>query len=164
MKNFLQDLVREIRPDANKIKLCVDQLDLNLLKYLFIFNLNYNLNLMENPQTPIESGGNNTINDGKNIAIIAYLTIIGLIIAFVLNNEKRNDFATYHIRQSLGIFLTLFVSGILSYIPFIGWIISVAAFFLMIILWIIGIINAANGNKKPVPLLGEYYNNLFAGI
>lgn len=134
------------------------------MKYLFIFNLNYNLNLMENPQTPIESGGNNTINDGKNIAIIAYLTIIGLIIAFVLNNEKRNDFATYHIRQSLGIFLTLFVSGILSYIPFIGWIISVAAFFLMIILWIIGIINAANGNKKPVPLLGEYYNNLFAGI
>jgi len=136
----------------------------NLLKYLFIFNLNYNLNLMENPQTPIESGGNNIINDGKNIAIIAYLTIIGLIIAFVLNNEKRNDFATYHIRQSLGIFLTLFVSGVMSYIPFIGWIISAITALLMIILWIIGIINAANGNKKPVPLLGEYYNNLFAGI
>ncbi len=119
---------------------------------------------MENPQTPIESGGNNIINDGKNIAIIAYLTIIGLIIAFVLNNEKRNDFATYHIRQSLGIFLTLFVSGVISYIPFIGWIISAVTALLMIILWIIGIINAANGNKKPVPLLGEYYNNLFAGI
>lgn len=41
-------------------------------------------------------------NDGRNIAIIAYLTLIGLIIAYVLNNEKRNDFASYHIRQSLG--------------------------------------------------------------
>ncbi len=119
---------------------------------------------MENPHSPIDNGGSNIVNDGKNIAIIAYLTIIGLIIAFVLNNEKRNDFATYHIRQSLGIFLTLFVIGIVNYIPYIGWIISSIGALLCIILWIIGIINAANGNKKPVPILGEQYNSLFSGI
>lgn len=119
---------------------------------------------MENSHTPIENGDNGSINDGKNIAIIAYLTIIGLIIAFVLNNEKRNDFATFHIRQSLGIFLTLFVAGLFRYIPFIGWVLSLVVVIAMAILWIIGIINAANGNKKPVPFLGEYYNNLFSGI
>jgi len=119
---------------------------------------------MENSQSPIDNGGNNVVNDGKNIAIIAYLTIIGLIIAFVLNNEKRNEFATYHIRQSLGIFLTLFIGGILRYIPLIGWILAPIVVLVMIVLWIIGIINAANGNKKPVPILGEYYNSLFAGI
>ena len=119
---------------------------------------------MENPQTPIESGGNNVVNDGKNIAIIAYLTIIGLIIAFVLNNEKRNDFATFHIRQSLGIFLTFFIGGVLRYIPFIGWILSIVILILVVVLWIVGIINAANGNKKTVPVLGEYYNSLFAGL
>ncbi|VTP88488.1 DUF4870 domain-containing protein [Sphingobacterium daejeonense] len=119
---------------------------------------------MENPQTPLENGGSNSVNDGKNIAIIAYLTIIGLIIAFVLNNEKRNDFATYHIRQSLGIFLTLFVGGILRYIPLIGWLLSIVVVILMVVLWIVGVINAANGNKKPVPILGEYYKQFIFRI
>jgi uncharacterized membrane protein len=34
----------------------------------------------------------------------------------------------------------------------------------MVVLWIVGVINAANGNKKPVPILGEYYNSLFSGL
>lgn len=141
-----------------------EKLIIEIWIFYFIFNINSNLNIMENPQSPIESGGNNVVNDGKNIAIIAYLTIIGLIIAFVLNNEKRNDYATFHIRQSLGIFLTFFIGGIIRYIPFIGWILSIVILILVVVLWIVGIINAANGNKKPVPLLGEYYNNLFAGL
>ena len=37
----------------------------------------------------------------KSIAIIAYLTLIGLIVAFVMNNDKKQPFAAYHIRQSL---------------------------------------------------------------
>jgi len=31
----------------------------------------------------------NITSEGKTIAIIAYITIIGLIIAFVMNDEKR---------------------------------------------------------------------------
>ena len=46
------------------------------------------------------------INEGKNIAIIAYITIIGLIIAYVMNNDKKDAFATYHIKQSLGLAAT----------------------------------------------------------
>jgi len=30
------------------------------------------------------------ISEGKTIAIIAYITIIGLIIAFVMNNDKKD--------------------------------------------------------------------------
>lgn len=29
------------------------------------------------------------IKEGKNIAIISYITIVGLIIAFVMNNDKK---------------------------------------------------------------------------
>ncbi|MVZ61722.1 hypothetical protein GQF63_06805 [Sphingobacterium humi] len=112
---------------------------------------------MENPPQ-------NSINDGKNIAIIAYLTIIGLIIAFVLNNEKKNDFASFHIRQSLGIMLMMFAVSIVSYLPYIGGIIAIAGFIFGVILWIMGIMNAVNGNKKPVPVVGERFSELFAGI
>ncbi len=31
--------------------------------------------------------------DGKQIGMIAYLTVIGLIIAFVMNSEKKSEFA-----------------------------------------------------------------------
>ena len=41
--------------------------------------------------------------DPKTIAIIAYLTVIGLVVAFVLNNEKKDEFAAFHIKQSLGL-------------------------------------------------------------
>lgn len=103
-------------------------------------------------------------NDGRNIAIIAYLTLIGLIIAYVLNNEKRNDFASYHIRQSLGIFISIFVLSAFNYIPLIGWAIASIGVLAMVILWVLGVVNAANGIKKPVPVLGEYFQELFASV
>ena len=58
---------------------------------------------------------NDTISgeiSGKTIAIIAYLTLIGLIIAYLLNNSHRDGFANFHIRQSLGLALTCRALGI----------------------------------------------------
>ena len=51
---------------------------------------------------------NQTVEEGKTMAIISYVTIIGLIIAFVSNNSKPNEFTSFHIRQSLGIFQDIF--------------------------------------------------------
>ena len=95
--------------------------------------------------------------EGKNMAIIAYLTIIGLIIAFVMNNEKHNPFAKYHIKQSLGLVITGFLLGVIGLIPILGWIINIIGFVLLFILWIIGLVNAINREQKPIPLLGKHY-------
>ena len=97
------------------------------------------------------------VNEGKNIAITAYFTIIGLIIAFVMNNEKKNTFANYHIKQSLGLALTGFALGMIGMIPILGWIVSFFGIFVIMFMWIMGLINAINGIEKPVPLLGEKY-------
>ena len=53
----------------------------------------------------------NEIEQGKQTAIVSYLTIIGTIIAIFMNNETKNPFASFHIRQALGIFLTFFLLG-----------------------------------------------------
>ena len=105
-----------------------------------------------------------TIEEGKTTAIVAYLTIIGLIIAFVLNNEKNNEFAKFHIRQSLGIMLTGLALGMIGIIPILGWIISIAGFIFVVFLWISGLLNALNGKESAVPVMGEYYKKWFAGI
>lgn len=98
-----------------------------------------------------------TASEGKTIAIIAYLTIIGLVIAFIMNNEKQDLFAKYHIKQSLGLGLTGLALGIIGLIPILGWLINILGFIVLFILWIVGLINAVNGERKPVPVLGKKY-------
>jgi hypothetical protein len=41
---------------------------------------------------------NQTVNEGKTAAIIAYITIFGTIIAYILNAGKKNSFTSFHIR------------------------------------------------------------------
>ena len=103
-------------------------------------------------------------NEGKNIAIIAYITIIGLIIAFVMNNEKKDSFATYHIKQSLGLALTGLSLGVIGMIPILGWIINIVGIFVLLYMWILGLMNAINGKENSVPFLGEKYKEWFKNI
>jgi uncharacterized membrane protein len=99
----------------------------------------------------------NVNNEGKNIAIIAYITVIGLIIAFVMNNEKKEPFASFHIKQSLGLALTGLALGAIGMIPILGWIINILGIFVLLYMWVIGIMNAINGKENVVPLLGNKY-------
>ncbi|WP_417861478.1 DUF4870 domain-containing protein [Winogradskyella sediminis] len=106
----------------------------------------------------------NSLEEGKTIALIAYLTIVGLIIAFVMNNEKKNSFASYHIRQSLGLGVTGLALSIINIIPILGWIISILGSILLIVLWVIGLMGAINGQEKPVPILGEKFQEWFKSL
>lgn len=105
---------------------------------------------------------NTTVTEGKTIAIISYLWIIGLIIAFVMNSTKKNSFASFHIRQMVG----LIVLGLVSYIAsryingYLGWAIDIFA----LVLWVIGFIGAIQGEEKKVPLLGDQFQEWFKGI
>lgn len=103
-------------------------------------------------------------SDGKNIAIIAYITLIGLIIAFVMNNDKKNDFAKYHIMQSLGLAVTGLALGIVGMIPILGWIINILGIFVLLYMWVIGLMNAINGKEKEVPFLGKNFKIWFKNI
>jgi uncharacterized membrane protein len=104
------------------------------------------------------------VAEGKTMAIVAYITLIGLIVAFVLNIEKKNSFANYHIRQSLGLGLTGLVLGMVNIIPLLGQLVSIIGFFILLVMWISGLMSALNGKEKPVFLLGEKYQEWFKGI
>lgn len=106
----------------------------------------------------------NQINEGKTAAILAYITIIGWIAAFVMNNEKKNPYASYHLRQGLGIFLTGFIFSFVNIIPLLGQVVFLVGIIGLFILWITGLMNALNGKEKPVLLLGEKYNQWFSSI
>ena len=99
-------------------------------------------------------------SNAQLIAVISYLAFIGWIIAFVLYQNDKSDLAIYHLRQSLGINILGLLGWWLFWIPFVGWLAGIFFF----VLWIMGIISALQGETKPVPLIGDFIQDLFKGI
>ncbi len=114
-------------------------------------------------------------SNGKTAGIVSYFTIVGWLIAyFALYQNNKTSLASYQMRQTLlfhivslvltyglglvlgGIWLS---TGIFSFFYFIN-LLRLALF----ILWIIGLIGAINGEKKPIPLMGEPAQNMFPSI
>ena len=101
--------------------------------------------------------------EGKPAAIVAYITIIGTIIAYFMNNDTKNPFATFHIRQALGIHIIFYLFGILvSW--FDSWFISSAFYIFVLVLWGYGIIGAIQGEQNEVPFLGNKFQEWFNTI
>lgn len=82
--------------------------------------------------------------DTKTTGIVAYITWIGLLIAFCTGDKEG---AKFHLNQALVIFLF----GLLSAVPCIGQIWGI----FIIVCWIMGLIAAINEEEKPVPLIGN---------
>ncbi len=118
---------------------------------------------MENSHTKTPETSQSTENS-LSIATIAYLTFIGLIIAYVMNKDKKEAFASFHIRQSLGLALTGLAVGILSIIPILGWIIYIVGIIALLYLWIMGLMNAINKKQIPVPFIGEKFTEWFKNV
>jgi uncharacterized membrane protein len=103
-----------------------------------------------------------TIQEGRTMAIIAYFTFVGLIIAIIMNLDKKNPFTTFHIRQMLGLVIMLLVSNITeaylnSWLGTIFWVITFVS-------WIFGLFHAIKSEAKPIPVLGDKFQEWFANI
>lgn len=106
---------------------------------------------------------NNNIEQGKTAAITSYILGIGVFIAMSMNSEDKNAFASFHIRQGLGLTLT-FISLGLIISNFDSLMISAPMWICISILWSYGIFSAIKGETKPVPLLGNLFQKWFATI
>lgn len=83
--------------------------------------------------------------DTKTTGIVAYLTWIGLLIAFLAGDKEG---AKFHLNQGLVLVIASIVCVI---IPFLGW----AAEIFVFVCWIIAFIGAVQGQEKEMPLLGK---------
>lgn len=106
---------------------------------------------------------NQSVQEGKMMAIISYITVIGTLIAFIMNQNKGNYFASFHIRQAIGIFVVgLLVNFIQRFTDFGS--LNIVLAFGVFILWIIGLLGAIKGEEKLVPLLGQQFQEWFRNI
>lgn len=99
------------------------------------------------------NGTGNYLEDSKDtnqiMAIVAYITMVGWIIAMAVTGNKRNRFVNFHLNQALVIWLFSF----LGLVPVIGIFWSI----FMLILGVLGLVSACEGSMKEVPLLGKIH-------
>lgn len=99
------------------------------------------------------------IEKNKVMAILAYFSWLVLIPLF---GAKDSKFARFHCNQGIVLaiaeFIALFICGLLAKIPAIGWIFSIVEGVIglvCLIFAILGIVNAANGRAKDLPVIGN---------
>jgi uncharacterized membrane protein len=104
--------------------------------------------------------------DGKIIAAISYFGLVGLIVAFVLSKQNKNELVLFHLKQSAGLWVLHIVYSMCAF--FIVLIFLLLPFLLILvfpivgiinmgflILMVMGIINAFNEKMKPLPIIGK---------
>lgn len=96
--------------------------------------------------------------DDKTKGIVAHITLIGWIVALVLNQgENKGELASFYIRQMLGLVILSFVLGFIPLLNLVAWIV-------LLVLWVMSLIGAINGEKKLTPIVGEYFQNWFKAL
>jgi uncharacterized membrane protein len=99
--------------------------------------------------------------NGKMCAFLSYL-LIGIVWYFADATMKKNEFAKFHTKQALMLMIVSIVgSFVLGLIPILGWLMLPFFGLFTLVLGIIGIINALNGEKKELVIIGGYADKLF---
>ena len=116
-----------------------------------------------------------TSNNGKTAGIISYFTIVGWLIAyFAFHQNNKTSLGSYQLRQTLLFHIVLmvvrYVLGLILVNSIVAGDLTTPAYLLNIVdivflvIWIIGLIGAINGQEKPIPLIGPPAQKLFSGI
>jgi len=128
----------------------------------------------EQTNQPIDTSNDGQVEDAT-VGIVAYITLIGFIIAIILNNDKKGEeknFGAYHLRQSLGLIICsigiYIVLMILSAILIaISWrmltivsILSMVVWLGILALMVLGIVNASSKQKKGLPIIGDIIDKM----
>ena len=99
----------------------------------------------------------NSPDNGKIVAILAHITVIGWIVALIMNSQNRTECGSFYIRPTLGIGLLTIVLGI---IPIVGCFAAVIG----LVLIVMSLINAASNKMDPTVVVGEYFQDWFKSL
>ena len=132
-----------------------------------------------NTSSNITSNQPITSDEDKTVAILAYITLIGFIIAIVQHSSNKTKLGAYHLRQAVGFMITgiaMSIILVLIALPMLSMRTSVADYAMFIyllsfVIWIgllvcliISIINAASGRLKPAPIFGRLFEKWLVNL
>ena len=90
--------------------------------------------------------------EGALAYLLGFVTGIALLLI-----EKDNNFIRFHAMQSTVIFLGIFILRyILFRVPLFGWMIAQLISLLGLIIWIVGMVKAYQGELYKFPVVGDF--------
>ena len=112
------------------------------------------------PASPLNDGDSPDPADVDKNKVFAVLAYIGILFLVPLLAAKESRFARYHTNQGAVLFITgllcLVGSCVFSFIPFLGHLIWSLLMIGLLVLMILGIVNALNGRCQPLPVIGQF--------
>ncbi|MCI9072417.1 MAG: hypothetical protein HFH80_06335 [Lachnospiraceae bacterium] len=90
------------------------------------------------------------VMDKKATGIVAYITLIGWLVAFFAGDREG---AKFHLNQALVLVIANVIVGVLGVIPFVNIVAGILGIFVFVC-WIIGLIAACKEEEKEIPLIG----------
>jgi len=106
-------------------------------------------------------------NPKKTMAIVAYF----IFFVPLLTKDRKDEFVWYHTKQGIGLFLfASILRGIIAALggpPYTSFGSSLSsllipiAHIILIILIVMGVLNASGGKTKPLPFIGKYAEKIF---
>lgn len=104
------------------------------------------------------ANSNSSSSTGKHNTTMAVIAYILFFVPLLTGDAKKDTFVKYHTKQGLILFLLVVLINVIGWImPFyfwftFSWILSLA----VLVLLIIGIVNAVNGKQEPLPVIGKF--------
>ena len=100
----------------------------------------------------MSSAKTNDIEENKVIAAIGYLGILCVLPLFM---KKESPFAQFHGKQGLVLFVVWIALSFINIIPLLGQLIWVLGSLVLLVVMVIGIMNALQGKMWEMPVLGD---------
>ena len=117
------------------------------------FDFSEQLNKLNDTPDSTASFDSADIEANKVLALLSYLGILFLV---PLIAAKDSKFARFHANQGLVMFIFELILGVVSSIPVIGLIVGAVGYLVTVVFIILGIVNAAGGKAKELPLIGKF--------
>lgn len=92
--------------------------------------------------------------DKKVTGIVAYITIIGWIIAFLAGDKEG---AKTHLNQGLVLGILEIIGGVIGFIPLVGGILGTIIGIIGLVFAIMGIYYAATDKEEELPVIGAIH-------
>ncbi len=87
------------------------------------------------------------------MAVLAYI----LFFIPLLTDAKDDPYVKFHVKQGIVLFISWVAIGIFRMIPVLGWSFITSMLYAgVLVLMLIGVINALQGSKKELPIIGQY--------
>ena len=112
-----------------------------------------------NQTTPKQNENKKPVSNNRLCAILAYF-LLGIVWYFVDEKIKKNEFAKFHVKQAIVLIAVSFIGSIGLGMTFVlAWLIPFYQMAIFVLV-VIGIYNAYSGEKKELPIIGQFSSKI----